>query len=64
LIIQQNVRPRRGHLNYRKIVIGGPHTDNKVNLWAKRKGEEFVAHELMHLDVFDDAVAAPWKKSF
>ena len=44
------------HFRYRKIVGGSPHTNNKIDLWAKRKGEEFVAHKLMHLNVFDDAV--------
>ena len=30
-------------------------TNDKVNLWAKFEGEELMAHELVHLDGFNNA---------
>jgi hypothetical protein len=30
-------------------------TDDEVNLWAEFEGKELVAHELVHLNRFDDA---------
>lgn len=30
-------------------------TDDEVNLWAEFEGKELVAHELVHLNGFDNA---------
>lgn len=33
-----------------------PHTDDKINPRAEVEFQELVAHELVHFDIFDDAV--------